>query len=159
MRPRDLLISLAKDTWIVAGGVLLLLIAVVYAAPLLNGGRMLVFSEFGTTVAWLLVVSGLYLLSPTQFPWYFTWLVPFLAIRAWPAIELYTITLPLYYFQHALRPGEARWWFDNIIIWVEHLPVFLAIVITCFLGSGSPLLYLKTSSDVVTKVWFRICFN
>lgn len=64
-----------------------------------------------------LAVAGLYLLSPTQFPWYFVWVMPLLACRTvWPLL-LYVVLLPLYYLSY-VHPG---------VIWLEHLPVWIAL--------------------------------
>jgi len=62
----------------------------------------------------LLAVAGLFLLSPTQFPWYYTWMLPLLALRPRWSLLLYTALLPLYHL-HYSRPA----W-----VWVEHLPVW-----------------------------------
>jgi hypothetical protein len=71
----------------------------------------------------LLVVAVLFLLSPTQFPWYYIWMLPFLAWRPNMALILYTALLPLYYLRPALEHvGRARL-FDEVLVWVEHGPV------------------------------------
>ncbi len=44
----------------------------------------------------LLIVAVLYLISPIQFPWYYTWMVPFLAVRPKASLLLYPLLLPLY---------------------------------------------------------------
>lgn len=60
----------------------------------------------------LLLVGALLLVSPTQFPWYFVWLLPLLSLRLyWPAL-LYTATLPLYYYSY-----QYPW-----VLWIEHAP-------------------------------------
>lgn len=61
----------------------------------------------------LIAVAALFLLSPTQFPWYYIWLMPMLAIRPVAALWLYTPLLALYYLQ-----GD---WAG--VVWIEHLPV------------------------------------
>lgn len=67
------------------------------------------------------VVAGLFLLSPTQFPWYYTWLVPFLAMTpSWPLL-LYTALLPLYHLHY-----EHKW-----VLWIEHLPVWVLLLWSC----------------------------
>jgi len=65
----------------------------------------------------LMIVAALFLLSPTQFPWYYTWLVPLLVVRPHPSLLLYTALLPLYHLHY-----EHPW-----VIWVQHVPVWLAI--------------------------------
>ncbi len=69
----------------------------------------------------LFAIAALFLLSPTQFPWYYTWMVPLLALRPRWSLLAYTALLPLYYlFYLHLRHGP---W-----VWVEHIPVWLLLV-------------------------------
>ena len=65
----------------------------------------------------VLSVAAMFLLSPTQFPWYYAWLLPFLAIGPSRALLAYTALLPLYNLQY-----DYPW-----VLWVEHLPVWLLI--------------------------------
>ncbi len=85
-----------------ATALLLLAAWIFYLArrPLLESARFL--------TAALFIVAAVFLLSPTEFPWYYLWLVPFLALRPQRALLLYTMLLPLYYYHD---------------IWLEHLPV------------------------------------
>jgi hypothetical protein len=76
----------------------------------------------------LLVVAVLFLLSPTQFPWYYLWMVPFLAWRPNAALILYTALLPLYYLRPALEHIGRTWLFDNVLVWVEHGPVIALLL-------------------------------
>jgi len=68
-------------------------------------------------------VAVVFLISPTQFPWYFVWVMPFLALTAgsWSALAilLYVALLPLYHL-HQTSP-----W----LLWIEHLPVWLGLAI------------------------------
>ena len=66
----------------------------------------------------LLIIAVLYFLSPTQFPWYFTWMVPLLVFRAKLSLLLYAVLLPLYQLNY-LSP---------VLVYIQHLPV-LAIFI------------------------------
>jgi hypothetical protein len=66
----------------------------------------------------LIAVAAMFLLSPTQFPWYFAWLLPLLALRPVPALMLYTALLPLYYLQHL---GPA-------VLWLQHAPVLALLL-------------------------------
>ncbi len=61
----------------------------------------------------MLIVAVLFLLSPTQFPWYYVWLLPLLAVAPRNSLLLYTCLLPLYYFHY-----QYPW-----LVWVQHLPV------------------------------------
>jgi hypothetical protein len=76
----------------------------------------------------LIMVALLFLLSPTQFPWYYTWLVPFLAIRPVTSLLLLTSFLPLYYTFYYLDVRGAPEIFSNVIIWIEFIPVWLMIL-------------------------------
>lgn len=61
------------------------------------------------------IIAGLFLLSPTQFPWYFLWMLPLLAaVPVWPLL-IYTALLPLY-------PLHYYW---ETIVWIEHAPVWI----------------------------------
>jgi hypothetical protein len=65
----------------------------------------------------MFAVAVTFLISPTQFPWYYTWLLPFLALAPVKPMLLYAATLPLYHLQ----------WDQPWVLWVEHLPVWLLI--------------------------------
>lgn len=67
--------------------------------------------------ACLLVVAAIFLLSPTQFPWYYTWTLPFLAFWPSPALLAYTLFLPLYDLT-LMHP-----W----VVWLEHGPFWLIL--------------------------------
>lgn len=75
----------------------------------------------------LYLTAAVFLLSPTQYPWYFTWLVPFLVVAPSPALALLTALLPLYYLRfHFDFQGESRI-FDYRVVWFEYLPVWLLL--------------------------------
>jgi len=67
----------------------------------------------------LLIVAVLYLISPTQFPWYYTWIVPFLAIRPMVSLLLYPLFLPLY---------QLTYLYDYII-YFEHMPILILFLL------------------------------
>jgi len=76
----------------------------------------------------LLVVAGLYFLSPTQFPWYALWIMPFLAVTPrFPFLVLGTL-LPLYYMRFYLRTQGLISLHDNGIVWLEFAPVWILLV-------------------------------
>ncbi len=74
----------------------------------------------------LILVAALFLVSPTQFPWYYTWLLPFLAIRPQVALTIPTLLLPLYYLRYYLEP---RGLLDllPLVIALEFIPVWLLL--------------------------------
>ncbi len=85
--------------------------------------------ESGDLVGRCLFVSALlFLIVPTQFPWYYCWVVPFLALRKsgamWSLLSL-TAFLPLYYAQYGLSGQSAL---REVIVWVEFVPVWIMIV-------------------------------
>ncbi len=76
----------------------------------------------------LLIVAALFMLSPTQFPWYAMWLLPLLAVTPRRSILLLYVTLPLYYLWYYYEPRGKVEFFDNVIVWVEFLPVWVWIL-------------------------------
>lgn len=77
----------------------------------------------------LALLAGLFLLSPTQFPWYALWMLPLLAIHPrWSLLTL-TVVLPLYYLKfhygglHKVEVFHNRW------VWVEYAPVWLLLAV------------------------------
>jgi alpha-1,6-mannosyltransferase len=71
----------------------------------------------------LLIVTAAFLLSPTGFPWYYLWVVPFLAIRPRPSLVLLNCLLPLYYLVFYFRGRQDGHFFDSVIVWFEYIPV------------------------------------
>ncbi|RJX34986.1 MAG: DUF2029 domain-containing protein [Desulfarculus sp.] len=76
----------------------------------------------------LLLVAGLFLLSPTQFPWYYLWLLPLLAL--WPLAPLLWLTalLPLYYLRFWLAARGQAAFYDHWLVWIIYLPVWAGLV-------------------------------
>jgi hypothetical protein len=66
----------------------------------------------------LLVVAVLYLISPTQFPWYYAWMVPLLVLRPKVSLLIYVVLLPLYQLNY-LSPA---------LIYIQHLPVLAVFI-------------------------------
>ena len=75
----------------------------------------------GVRAAYLLVGTIL-LFSPNAFPWYFTWIVPFLCFLPNPAWILLTLLQPLSY--HVLLEYHAggRWEFQPLFLWLTYAP-------------------------------------
>lgn len=72
----------------------------------------------------LLAVAALFLLSPTQFPWYAVWFIPFLALRPRPSLLLLSVLLFLYYLRFYFAGIERTALFDYGIVYLEFLPVW-----------------------------------
>ncbi len=66
----------------------------------------------------LAIVAGIFLLSPAQFPWYFLWMLPLLAVTPRLSLLLYAALLPLYYLHY-----QYPW-----LVWVQHLPVCVLLI-------------------------------
>jgi len=67
----------------------------------------------------LLIVAIMYLISPTQFPWYYTWIVLLLVIRPMVSLLLYPLMLPLYQLTYLA----------DYIIYIEHIPILLLFLL------------------------------
>jgi len=81
------------------------------------------------------VVAAIFLLGPTQFPWYSLWMLPLFCIRMNPALLLYSVTLPLYYLQYE----------HPFVLWIEHLPVWIALVGMWVLNRKKTRMHTRTS--------------
>ncbi len=76
----------------------------------------------------LLIIGGLFLLVPAQFPWYYTWLLPFLCIAPSPGFLAPTALLPLYYLQYYFVPHpEESGIFKDAVVWIEFIPVWILL--------------------------------
>ena len=71
----------------------------------------------------LMATTLLFLVSPTQFPLYYLWLLPFLALCPHPALIGYTALLPLYYLRPLMASYGHTRLFDYGVVWVQHGPV------------------------------------
>jgi alpha-1,6-mannosyltransferase len=69
----------------------------------------------------LFIVGAIFLLSPTQFPWYWLWCLPFLTLRPSLPLLLYTALLPIYYVQDQLVYPLSHW--------LQHAPVWTLLAI------------------------------
>ena len=89
----------------------------------------------------MLGVAAIFLLSPAQFPWYFIWLIPFLAIRPRLSLLLLTVLLPLYYLRFYFAARDKVAVFDYGIVWIEYIPVCCLLVWEWYAkkGKGSGL--------------------
>ena len=76
----------------------------------------------------LLIIGGAFLLSPAQFPWYYTWLLPFLCVALSPGFLALTALLPLYYLQYYFPPSaEEVGIFGDAVVWMEFGPVWVLL--------------------------------
>jgi hypothetical protein len=81
--------------------------------------------EFFERCLW--IVAALFLLSPTQLPWYYLCLLPFLTIRPTFSLLVLTVTLPLYYLRFYFDATHQVEIFDYGIVWFEFAPVWFLL--------------------------------
>ncbi len=103
---------------------------VIIAILLFLLARCIIRFRHATASSWLLhstltITAGLFLLSPTQFPWYWLWLLPLLALRPMMSLLALTITLPIYYLYHPLHALGQTVWFDLVLVWVQFVPIWV----------------------------------
>ncbi len=77
----------------------------------------------------LAVVAALYLISPTQYPWYSLWLLPLLTVRPTWSLLGFTLTLPLYYLKFHYAARDNVDFFHYRVVWIEHGPVLLLLAV------------------------------
>jgi hypothetical protein len=72
----------------------------------------------------LILLASVLFLAPCVFPWYVTWMVPFLCFHPHPALLLFTSTVLLSY--HVLIDYTALgvWRYTGWLVWLEYLPVY-----------------------------------
>jgi len=68
----------------------------------------------------LFIVGAIFMLSPTQFPWYWLWCLPLLSLRPSLPLLLYTALLPLFYVKDVLAYPLSHW--------LQHAPVWILLV-------------------------------
>jgi len=84
--------------------------------------------DHGIEVAVLWITAALFLLSPAQFPWYFIWFAPLLALVPSRGLLLLTFTLPLYYLKFYLDARGQVQLFHHGVVWLEFIPVWLLLL-------------------------------
>ena len=98
-------------------------------------------------------IAALYLFSPTQFPWYSLWILPFLAIQPQRSLLLLTALLPLYYLRYFFAARGLVEVHDMGIVWLEFVPVWCLLIWEGYRGRkdkvvGGKLLKKKRTSNV-----------
>jgi alpha-1,6-mannosyltransferase len=75
----------------------------------------------------LYIIAFIFLISPTEFPWYYTWLLPFLCLQPRISLLLLTALLPFYYLRYYLEPRGELDIFTNVVVWFEFVPVWVLL--------------------------------
>ena len=83
-------------------------------------------AEGKEAVVWRLFIlcAALYLLSPSQTPWYFLWILPFLCIFPIKPLLLAGALIPLHYLYFALSVRGLEDAYRYGVVWVIWLPVW-----------------------------------
>lgn len=71
-----------------------------------------------------MLATAMLLVSPSQFPWYAVWCLPFLPFAPLLALRALAITLPLYYTAFYFIGQGQRPVFDQVIVWIAWLPIW-----------------------------------
>jgi hypothetical protein len=81
-----------------------------------------------------LLLATLLFLAPNVFPWYLTWLVPFLCFFPNPALLLWSTTVLLSYNVLIRYSTLGAWQYQAELAWLEYLPVFAWLSWIAFQG-------------------------
>jgi len=75
-------------------------------------------------LAGLVLITGLLLLSPNAFPWYFTWIIPFLCFYPSPPLLLLSVTCVLGYSPIVTYLAGGQYSDSPLVLTLEYAPVF-----------------------------------
>lgn len=71
-----------------------------------------------------LITAALYLLSPSQFPWYAIWMLPFIVFRPWAGLLAISALIPIYYVSFHFQALDTYEIYRDRIVWLIWLPVW-----------------------------------
>jgi hypothetical protein len=74
-----------------------------------------------------IVTTALFLVSPSQFPWYAVWVFPFLAFCPLRSLLLMAVTLPIYYASFYFHARDTYEVFRTWVVWLIWLPVWVTL--------------------------------
>lgn len=77
----------------------------------------------------MFVIAAAFLVSPTQFPWYFVWVIPFMTMNPKMSILILSALLPLYYLRFYLEPRGLIAYFNYGVVWFEFVPVWILLAL------------------------------
>lgn len=84
-----------------------------------------------------LLIAALLLLSPSVFPWYLIWLIPFLCFFPNTGFLLWTATIFLSYDVLIGYKALGTWQYDPVLAWLEYTPVFALLIVGWLRGRAS----------------------
>ncbi len=92
----------------------------------------LFFKNSKTQKEWLskifIMCLVIFLCSPAQFPWYYVWVAPFIALFPLYSLLFLSMTIPLYYSAFYLMSHGNLQIYNNVIIWLIWIPVWILLV-------------------------------
>ncbi len=77
----------------------------------------------------LIVIAAMLLLGPAMLPWYYTWMVPFLAVIPNRALLAFSVVLPLYRLQFHPWFLDQAWVFTDLVVWLEQGPILALLIL------------------------------
>ena len=80
--------------------------------------------KFEPLLAGLVLITGLLLLSPNAFPWYFTWMIPFLCFHPHPSMLLLSVTCVLGYSPLVVYLSGGQYADSPLMLALQYVPVF-----------------------------------
>ena len=72
----------------------------------------------------MLLSAALFMCSPTQYPWYYLWILPWLVVLPRLSLLLYGALLQIYYLRFELADLDLVGQFDDGWVWLQHVPVW-----------------------------------
>jgi len=96
-------------------------------------------------VLWTL--AALLALSANCFPWYLTWLSPFLAVSPWAGLLLWQALAPLSYHVLFGYQIDGRWREDPFYLLLEYVPVYAMLAAEVVFGRARRRAALATAED------------
>jgi len=84
-----------------------------------------------------LLLAALLLVSPNVFPWYVTWLVPFLCFFPNPGLLAWTATVWLSYHVLVDYSAAGEWRYAGWLVWLEYAPVYALLLAPWLRGPGT----------------------
>lgn len=97
------------------------LVAFITCSVALGLGVYVRLSRDGMLSMLFFIAAVLFFLSPTGYPWYFTWLAIFLPFAPSLGVGLLTLTLPIYYLRFPLQENGVSETFNAILVSFEFL--------------------------------------
>jgi hypothetical protein len=82
-----------------------------------------------------LLIATLLLLSPSVFPWYLIWMIPFLCFFPNTGLLLWTATIFLSYDVLIGYKVLGTWQYDPSLAWLEYTPVFALLLVGWLRGA------------------------